>query len=200
MQQLTQIALDLISKLGYGGLAFGLVVDSAGVPIPSEVLIPLAGALAKEGRFDFTTVLVVGTLAQTAGAVLAYWLGATGGLALAEKYGKYVFFSSRELAVTHRWFEKYGKWLTFFGRCMPIIRTYIGFPAGVAKMPFGQFLVASFAGSAAWTLLLATLGYKLADNLHAIDAVLHKFSILIALLLVGAVIWYIKRHVGKTKD
>ncbi|MBW3538511.1 DedA family protein [Candidatus Parcubacteria bacterium] len=193
-QQLAELATNLVARLGYGGLAFGLIVDSAGVPIPSEVLIPLAGALARDGRFDLVTVITVGTLAQTLGAVLAYWIGAKGGLPIVERYGKYVLFSHRELAVTQRWFDRYGSWLTFFGRCLPVIRTYIGFPAGLARMPFGPFLAASFTGSLAWITLLALLGYQLSGQLERIDAVMHQFSILIALLLLGGVIWYIKKH------
>jgi membrane protein DedA with SNARE-associated domain len=193
---LTQIATDLISSLGYVGLAVGLIVDSAGVPIPSEVLIPLAGVLARQGRFTFVAVFIIGTLAQTLGAILAYWAGATEGLVLAEKYGKYVLFSKKELNKTHQAFEKYGAWLAFFGRCVPVIRTYIGFPAGVARMNFPVFVIASLAGSAAWTLLLGWAGYALgsAERLHQFDAVLHKFSLLIVGLIIIAAIWYVKKH------
>lgn len=193
---LTGVATGMISSLGYGGLALGLVVDSAGVPIPSEVLLPISGALVNTGRFDYTAVIIIGTLAQTAGAILAYWLGATGGLALAERYGKYVFFSHRELAITQRWFDRYGQWLTLAGRCLPVIRTYIGFPAGLAKMHFGKFLAASFFGSLVWTVFLTQLGVKLGtpDRLHAMDEIFRRFNIAIAILLLIGVFWYVKRH------
>lgn len=204
LEWLTQAAFDLIATLGYAGLAVGLIVDSAGVPIPSEILIPFAGVLARQGRMDIMAVVAIGALAQTAGAVLAYYLGASGGLALAHKYGKYVFFSERELAITHRWFERHGAWLTLFGRCIPVIRTYIGFPAGVAKMPFGRFLIASFAGSTIWTIFLAYLGYQAGDRIHEIEAVFKRFNIAIIGLLAIAAIWYVKRHLkkgsGATKD
>lgn len=200
LEWLTQAAFSLIATLGYAGLAVGLVVDSAGVPIPSEILIPAAGILVRQGRMDMMAVILVGTVAQTAGAVLAYWLGSTGGLALAEKYGKYIFFSHRELAITHRWFEKYGDKLTFVGRCLPVIRTYIGFPAGVARMPFGRFLAASFAGSALWTIFLAILGYQVGDHLEEIEAVFKRFNIVIVGLLVIGAIWYVKRHLKAGKS
>lgn len=196
LQALAEIAYELIARLGYGGLAIGLIVDSAGVPIPSEVLIPLAAAAAQSGRLNLTAVLIVGTMAQTAGAVMAYYVGAKGGLPLAKKYGKYVFFSHKELAITQRWFDKYGAWLTFFGRCLPVIRTYIGFPAGVARMHFGRFVLASLVGSAIWTAILAYLGYFLAGQLKLIEQVMQRFSLAIGGLLVVGIIWYVKRHLS----
>lgn len=194
VSNLATLATSLIAKLGYAGLAFGLVVDSAGVPIPSEVLLPLAGALVKQGRFGLIEVIAIGTLAQTVGAVLAYWLGATGGLAMIERYGKYVLFSHRELEITERWFNKYGSWLTLAGRCMPVIRTYIGYPAGIARMNFTRFLAASFFGSLAWTVFLVWAGYALQDRIELLDKILHRFSIVIVLALGVLAVWYVKRH------
>lgn len=193
---LTSIATSMISALGYSGLAFGLIVDSAGVPIPSEVLIPLAASLVHTGRFTLIAIIVVGTIAQTLGAVGAYALGATGGLALAERYGKYVFFSHRELAMTQRAFDRWGTWLTLLGRCVPVIRTYIGFPAGVARMRLSVFVLASFVGSLLWTTLLTILGYKLAtpERLHALDAIFRRFSLVVVALLIVGIVWFVKRH------
>jgi membrane protein DedA with SNARE-associated domain len=194
---LTTLATNLIAALGYGGLAAGLVVDSAGLPIPSEVLLPLSGALARQGRFSLAAVIAVGALAQTAGAILAYQLGRHGGLPLVERYGKYVLFSTRELAQTEKAFAKHGQWLTLFGRVVPVVRTYIGYPAGIARMPFGRFVTASFIGSAVWSAVLAILGYRLADSFGVIDAVVRKFSILIVGLLAGLAVWYVIRHLRK---
>lgn len=195
-QKLAAASTALIYSLGYGGLAVGLIVDSAGIPIPSEILIPLAGALVREGKFDLTIVIAIGTLAQTFGAVLAYWIGAKGGLPLVERYGKYVLFSTRELHVTERWFNKYGKWLTLSGRCLPVIRTYIGFPAGLARMHFGEFLVASFVGSLVWTVVLTWAGYQLSGQLGLIDKFFHQFSLIVVALLILGAIWYV-RHLKK---
>jgi membrane protein DedA with SNARE-associated domain len=191
---LGQIALQLIEKFGYLGLGFGLVVDSAGVPIPSEVLLPISGVLVRQGHFNFLAVLVVSTLAQTLGAVLAYMLGARGGLPLVRRFGRYVLFSERELATTQKWFARYGSLLTLFGRCLPVIRTYIGYPAGIAQMPFGPFVVFSLIGSLAWSAILVGAGYALGGHLDGLDAVLHKFSLVIAGLLVVLVVWYVVRH------
>ena len=190
MSSFSEVATNMINSLGYGGLAVGLVVDSAGVPIPSEVLLPLAGALASQGKMDLTTVIIVGTLAQTFGAALAYWLGMGPGLGLVKKYGKYVLFSEHELAKTQALFDKWGSWLTLAGRCLPGIRTYIGYPAGIARMPFGRFIAASFIGSLGWTTFLALLGYKLADRLSSIDSFLSKFGYVLVFAVALGVAWY----------
>lgn len=190
MSSFSEIATNMINSLGYGGLAVGLVVDSAGVPIPSEVLLPLAGALASQGKMDLTTVIIVGTLAQTFGAALAYWLGMGPGLGLVKKYGKYVLFSEHELAKTQALFDKWGSWLTLAGRCLPGIRTYIGYPAGIARMPFGRFIAASFIGSLVWTTFLSFLGYKLADRLSSIDSFLSKFGYALVFAVAVGVAWY----------
>lgn len=195
---LGQIATNLIATLGYGGLAFGLFVDSFGIPIPSEVLLPLAGAAAKQGQMNLVIIIVVGTLAQTAGAMLAYAIGMGPGLGFVKRYGKYVFFSEHELQKTHALFEKYGSWLTLFGRCLPGIRTYIGIPAGMARMKVSAFVAASFVGSLIWTIFLTVLGYQLADHLDQIDSFLSKFGYLLAVLGIVAFIWFV-RHRSKNK-
>ncbi len=197
--QLASIATGLISGLGYGGLAAGLIVDSAGIPIPSEILLPLSGALVRQGRFNFAAVLIVATLAQTLGAYIAYELGARGGIPLVRRYGKYVFFNERELALTQKWFTRYGSGLTLFGRCLPVIRTYIGYPAGIAKMSKTKFLIWSLVGSLGWSAILTYAGYQLAGNLEAIDSVLHRFSLATAALLLALVIWYIYSHLKRHK-
>lgn len=196
---LSQIATNMIVTLGYGGLAFGLFVDSFGIPIPSEVLLPLAGAAAKQGSMSLPIVILVGTLAQTAGAIVAYWIGMGPGLEFVKRYGKYVLFSEHELEKTHKLFEKYGSWLTLFGRCLPGIRTYIGIPAGMARMDFRAFLGASLLGSFIWTVFLSVLGYQLADHLEIIDSVLSKFGYLLALAGIVAFVWFVHHRSKKKK-
>ena len=196
---LSEIATNMIATLGYGGLAVGLFVDSFGIPIPSEVLLPLAGAAAKQGQMSLLIVIIVGTLAQTAGAVVAYWIGMGPGLEFVKRYGKYVLFSEHELEKTHKLFEKYGSWLTLVGRCLPGIRTYIGIPAGMARMNFKAFFAASLAGSFVWTVFLSVLGYQLADHLDTIDSILSKFGYLLALGGIIFFIWFVHRHAKKRK-
>ena len=196
---LTGIATDLVAKLGYSGLAFGLVVDSMGVPIPSEVLLPIAGVLVRQGRMNAALVLVVATVAQTVGAWIAYEIGDRGGLTLVKRFGKYVFFNDRELAITQLWFAKYGVALAFFGRCLPVIRTYVGYPAGLGKMNKVTFGIASLAGSLLWSAILIYAGYVVGGETKIIDDFFARFSLVIYALLVVGVIWYIKRHYNEKK-
>ncbi len=199
MSSFSEVATNMIATAGYGGLALGLFVDSFGIPIPSEVLLPLAGAAAKQGQMNLLVVIMVGTLAQTAGAMLAYYIGMGPGLGFVKRYGKYVLFSDHELQKTHALFEKYGSWLTLFGRCLPGIRTYIGIPAGMARMKFGRFVAASLLGSLAWTILLTTLGYQLADHLAQIDSLLSKFGYILAILGIVAFIWFVHHQSQQRK-
>lgn len=198
-EALTQSAISLIDTLGYAGLAVGLIVDSAGVLIPSEILIAFAAILAKQGKMDLTVVIVLSTLAQTIGAMLAYYIGKKGGIPLIHKYGKYFLISNRELAITHRLFERHGEILTFAGRCIPVVRGYIGFVGGIAEMPLKRFILASFAGAFAWTLFLVWLGYLLADNLHKIEETLRPFSILVAALLLVAIIGFVWHRISDNR-
>lgn len=190
-QKLTDTATNLISTLGYGGLAFGLVIDSAGVPIPSEVLLPLAGALVRQGRFNLILVIIVATAAQSAGAALSYWIGALGGIPLLEKYGKYVLFRQHELEKTQKLFERYGIALTLVGRCIPGVRTYIGYPAGIARMRFDLFMAASVVGSFIWSVLLTLLGYELAGKLDLIDKIIRQFGLVALAIAILVFIFYI---------
>lgn len=188
---LTQSAVDLISSAGYLGLALGLIVDSAGIPIPSEVLVPLATVSAKQGNLNLVAVILVSIVAQVIGGIIAYEIGRRGGVPFIKRYGKYVLLSQRDLDITRAQFERRGQLLAFMGRCIPVVRGYIGFVAGIAEMPFKRFLMATIAGSTLWTLILATAGWLLAEDITVIDRVLKPFSELIIIAIVVAVICFI---------
>lgn len=189
-----RIATDLLSSLGYGGLSVGLILDSFGIPIPSEVLLAVGGALAATGRFNVWVVLFLGTSAQLVGGLVGYWIGRYGGYPFLRKYGKYVFISEKDLERTHVAFEKYGPLLTMGGRCLPVIRGLVAYPAGIAKMRLDLFVLYTTIGSFVWSVLFIWLGYKLGENLGVVDKWLHDFSILVVLLIVGLVIWHFRSH------
>ncbi len=195
---LTQIASDMISGLGYLGLFMGLFLDSFGVPIPSEVLIPVATVLGLQGRFDMIAVFLIGTLAQVLSGLVGYFVGRYAGREVIERYGKYLLISKRDLHRTERTFEKYGPMLTLAGRCVPVIRGLIAYPAGIAEMPLRRFLIYTTIGSAVWTAFLMYLGYLLSNNLELIDKIGHQFSILIVLALLAAIAWHF-RHLFEHK-
>jgi membrane protein DedA with SNARE-associated domain len=196
---LTQSAVSLIEAGGYSGLALGLIVDSAGIPIPSEILIPLGVVSARQGSFNLVAVVVIGILAQTVGGIIAYEIGRRGGLPFIRRYGRYFLISQRDVDITHRQFERHGQWLAFGGRCVPLIRGYVGFVAGIAEMPFRRFVLATFLGSAIWTLVLAVAGYYLAADVSIIDRTLKPFSAAIATSLAIGVVWFVWHRLRATK-
>jgi len=190
---LTQLAFDLISKLGYGGLFFGLFIDSFGIPVPSEILVPLATALISQGNFSLVGVFIVSVAAQTLGGLAGYGIGRYAGEPFLLKYGKYVLISHRDLARTHRAFEKYGRVLTLVGRCLPVIRGLIAYPAGIAEMPIGTFVTYTAIGSAVWTAFLMYLGYLLGGHLDLIETYGPQLSYVIIGLIVIAVGWHARQ-------
>lgn len=190
---LTQLAFDLISKLGYGGLFFGLFIDSFGIPIPSEILVPLATALVSQGNFSLVGVFIVSVVAQTLGGLAGYVIGRYAGEPFLLKYGKYVLISHRDLARTHLAFEKYGRVLTLVGRCLPVIRGLIAYPAGIAEMQIGTFVTYTAIGSAVWTAFLMYLGYLLGGHLDLIETYGHQLSYVIMVLIVVAVGWHVRQ-------
>lgn len=188
----SQVAIELISGLGYGGLATGLFVDSFGVPIPSELLVPLATVLAMQGRFSYLAVFVIATLAQVIGGLAGYLIGRYGGEPFLEKYGKYLLISKHDLAKAHQAFAKHGKWITMVGRCVPGIRGLIGYPAGVAEMKLKPFLFYTTIGSAVWSGLLMLLGWFVGDHLDTLDLLASRFSLVGIVLLVGILVWHFR--------
>jgi membrane protein DedA with SNARE-associated domain len=190
---LTQLAFNLISTLGYAGLFFGLFIDSFGVPIPSEILVPLATALVSQGKFTLIGVFVVAVIAQTLGGLSGYVIGRYAGEPFLLKYGKYVLISHRDLARTHLAFQKYGGVLTLVGRCLPVIRGLIAYPAGIAEMPVITFVTYTAIGSAVWTACLMYLGYLLGGHLNLIETYGQQLSYVFLGLIIVAVGWHVRQ-------
>lgn len=195
----TKIATDLMSQMGYVGMSIGLILDSFGIPIPSEVLLMVGGALAAVGRFDPWIVFILGVLAQVIGASIGYVIGRYGGQPLLEKYGKYVLISKKDLRRTHEAFEKYGNWMTMAGRCMPVIRGLVAYPAGIAEMNVTKFLIFTTLGSAVWTAIFVYLGYVLGDNLEVVNEWLHELSLVIVLGIIALVVWHFRDRLWAKK-
>jgi membrane protein DedA with SNARE-associated domain len=165
-----------------------------GIPISSEIIIPLAGIGIKQGHFNLVVALAVTIVAQLIGLFLSYAIGRYGGVGLIQKYGKYLFISKHELNRAELAFEKYGGRLVFFGLCLPGVHGYVGYPAGIANMPILSFGLAAAAGATIWSAVLLAFGYFLGDHLSQIDAIFNKFGIVVAVVFIGAAIWYIMRH------
>ncbi|MDD2807866.1 MAG: DedA family protein [Patescibacteria group bacterium] len=191
---LVNFAISFIGFFGYGGIFILMLLESCGVPIPSEVTLPFGGFLVAAGTMSFWLVVAAGTLGNLLGSLLAYWIGSRGGRPLIEKYGRYMLISKHDLDLADDWFKRYGNWTVFFGRLLPVIRTYISFPAGVAKMDVKKFSLYTVLGVLPWSILFTWLGVKLGDRWETIREQLHNFDLLIALVVVLLLAAYVWRH------
>lgn len=192
---LASLIISIISTTGYFGIFILMALESACIPIPSEVTMPFAGFLAAEGRFSFWPVVITGAAANLIGSIIAYYIGLYGGRPLIEKYGKYILFSHRDLDIADRWFLKHGEGTVFFSRLLPVIRTFISLPAGIARMNFWKFSLYTFIGSLLWSYVLAFVGLRLGENWREIRVYFEKFEYLIIILVVIGAVWWIRRHI-----
>ncbi len=186
--------ISTISALGYGGIILLMAIESANIPLPSEIIMPFSGFLVAQGQFNLYLVALAGALGCVLGSAFSYWLGLIGGRPLIERYGRYILISHHDLDLTDSWFKKRGELTVFFGRLLPIVRTFISFPAGIARMNFGRFILYSFLGSLPWCLLLAFIGQKMGENWENLRSIFHQFDYVILALIVLLVIWWIWRH------
>lgn len=192
---LASFIIAIISSGGYPGVIFLMAIESACIPLPSEIIMPFSGYLVFRGEFGLLWVGLAGAFGCVVGSVPAYYLGLYGGRPLIEKYGKYVLVSQHDLDLADRWFGRYGDWAIFFSRLLPVVRTFISFPAGVAKMNVPRFIIYTFVGSFPWCLGLAYIGMKLGENWDTLGAYFHKFDIVIGILIAVGAVYYIWRHV-----
>jgi membrane protein DedA with SNARE-associated domain len=191
---LSSIIIHIISSGGYLGVMMLMALESACLPVPSEIIMPFAGFLVWQGRFIFWQVIFWGALGNLIGSIVAYAVGYWGGRELIIKYGKYVLISADDLARADRWFQKYGQFAIFFSRLMPVVRTFISLPAGIARMNFKKFCFYTFLGSLFWSGFLAYAGLSLGQNWDILKVYFHKFDLVIGLSLVAAAIWWLGRH------
>lgn len=193
--------VDFVGQGGYWGIFVLMALESALIPIPSEVTMPVGGLLAAEGRLSFFWVGMVGAFANLAGSWAAYALGRGEGRKLLFKYGKYVLIRPHDIVKADRWFEKYGDSTVFFSRLLPVVRTFISLPAGVAKMPLLRFSALTFAGCLPWSFALAYAGLKLGENWEKLLPYFEPVSYAIAGVLVIAIaFWFVRRTRGKDQS
>jgi membrane protein DedA with SNARE-associated domain len=191
---LINFAIAVIEFSTYGGIFFLMLLESCGIPIPSEVIMPFSGFLVQKGLLSFWGIVLVGTLGNLVGSLLAYWIGFFGGRVLIEKFGRYILISKKDLDLADHWFSKYGSATVFFGRLIPIIRTYISFPAGISKMDLKKFSFYTFFGALPWSILFAWLGIKMGQNWELIQKTIHKLDYFIAALIIAAICYFFWHH------
>ena len=192
-----------ISTLGYGGVILLMAIESACIPLPSEVIMPFSGYLVYTGQFNLWIVTMAGAFGCVLGSLLAYWVGMRGGRPLIEKYGRYILISRHDLDLADRWFAHYGEAIVFISRLLPAIRTFIAFPAGVARMNLKKFVIYTFAGSLPWCFGLAYAGQKLGeqwDKNPLLKSWFHRFDFVIGIVIAIAVVWWVWRHLRHLRD
>lgn len=189
--KLSSWALTFISNTGYMGIFILSAVESAGIPMSSEVVIPFSGFLVASGRFSLWLVVLVSSVGNLVGSIILFIVGLYGGRWFLEKYGKYFFIDKYGLEAGHRWFKKYGSEAVFLGRVLPAIRTFVSLPAGIAEMDFGKFSIYTFLGSLPWNFALALLGYKIGEKWGVLSGYFKKAEIFILILAVVLIIWWL---------
>lgn len=194
---LSAFIVATISTLGYGGVVLLMAIESACIPLPSEIIMPFAGYLVYKGQFNLWAVGVAGAVGCVVGSWVAYYVGLYGGRPFIEKYGRYVLLSRHDLDLADRWFARYGEVIVFASRLLPVIRTFIAFPAGVARMNMTRFTIYTFLGSLPWCVGLAYVGQILGeqwDKNETLKTWFHRFDFLIGAVLLLAAIWWVWRH------
>lgn len=195
LEQLSSLIIGFIQTTGYWGVFLLMTLESALIPIPSEVTMPFAGFLASSGKLSLIGIIIVGALGNLVGSLIAYGLGyfleETVIVSLIQKYGKFILISKHEYDRAIQWFNKYGGKIAFFSRLLPAVRTFISLPAGLSEMNIWKFSIYTFLGSLIWSAFLAFIGFYLGENWHSIEVYYRQFEYLLAGVFILAVLWYI---------
>jgi membrane protein DedA with SNARE-associated domain len=183
--------VTVIGTMGYGGIVILMGIESACVPLPSEVIMPFSGYLVSTGRFALNSVAIAGAFGCLLGSGIGYYLGATGGRWVLERYGRYLLIAPHELETAEHFFARWGGPAVFFSRLLPVVRTFIAFPAGVARMKLLPFALYTLAGSYLWCLGLAYIGQQLGEHWALLGPYFHRFDGLLAAAVFAAGIWLV---------
>jgi membrane protein DedA with SNARE-associated domain len=200
---LVHFVTQVIGSLGYAGIAALMGIESACIPLPSEIIMPFAGYLVYTGRFSLFWAATAGAIGCNLGSIVAYWVGAAGGRPLVERYGRWVLMSHHDLDRMTKFFEKYGTITVLIGRLLPVVRTFIAFPAGVARMPQFRFHLYTFIGSWPWCYALAYVGMRLGQAWETdprFHEWFHRFHLFVELGLLAAIIWFVWTHINRFRQ
>ncbi|CAN5452017.1 DedA family protein [soil metagenome] len=200
LKPVIDFVISFISSLGYPGIFLLMILESALIPIPSEIIMPFSGFLVSNGTFDPISVVLAGTFGNLVGSILTYYLGIKAGRAFILKYGKYILFKKSHLEFTEELFEKYGDKISFFCRLLPAVRTYISLPCGVGKANFVKFSIYTFLGSLIWNSMLTYVGILFGNNWKNIDKYAIYLDIVAACVIVGFIIWFIVKVRKRNKS
>lgn len=185
----------IIGAIGYSGIVLLMAAESANIPIPSEAIMPFAGFLVAEGRLNFWVVVFAGVLGNWIGSSLSWRLGATGGRTLVDTYGRYIRLNHHHLDIAEQWFAKHGEASVFFGRLLPIVRTFISLPAGLARMNYAKFSLYTILGALPFCYALTWIGFTLGNRWEEIRRYFHYLDGVVVLVLVAMIVyWWLRRR------
>ena len=196
-EKLIALLIGFIQSTGYTGVALLMAIQSACIPLPSEVIMPFAGAVLAHSQWDLILLATIASLASNFGSIPAYWVGARGGRPMVERYGSYLLLSRHDLDRVDGFFTRFGSIAVLIGRMLPIIRTFIAFPAGVAKMNQVKFHIYTFVGSFPWCYALAYIGMKLGDKFRTdpgLQQTFHRFHLAVEIVLLAAFVYFVASH------
>ena len=201
----TDLVTDEIARYGYVAIFALMLLESACVPVPSEVTMLFGGAMATASlggpeHLDLVTVAIVGAVANLVGSWLAYWVGYVGGRPLAVRWGRYILIRPREIDRADEWFERHGEAAVFIGRLLPVVRTFISLPAGVARMNFWRFSLYTLLGCLPWTFGLTWLGFVLGSEWGAVEALMRPFAWAIAAAVALGAVWWVRRRLHQIRE
>jgi membrane protein DedA with SNARE-associated domain len=196
-EKIVALLVSLVASGGYFAVVLLMAIQSACIPIPSEVIMPLAGYALAHTQMQLVLLATVASLASNLGSIPAYWVGAKGGRPMVERYGSWLLLNRRDLDRVDHFFARYGSITVLIGRMLPIIRTFIAFPAGVARMNQARFHIYTFIGSWPWCYVLAYVGMRLGASFNSdprFKAVYHRFHLGVEILLLLAILWFVWTH------
>jgi membrane protein DedA with SNARE-associated domain len=196
-EKILALLVSLIAAGGYGAVVLLMAIQSACVPIPSEIIMPLAGYALAHTQMQLVLLATVASLASNLGSIPAYRVGAKGGRPMVERYGSWLLLSRRDLDRVDHFFARYGSVTVLIGRMLPIVRTFIAFPAGVARMNQVRFHIYTFVGSWPWCYVLAYVGMKLGASFNSnprFKALFHRFHLGVEIVLLAAILWFVWTH------
>ena len=192
--EISGFVMSMISTFGYTGIFLTMAIESACIPLPSEIIMPFAGYLVTTGQFTMLGVTLAGAIGNVAGSIVAYYAGVWGGRPFVERYGPFMLVSRKDIEMADRWFAKYGEAAVFFGRMLPIVRTFISLPAGIAGVNIYRFILFTFLGALPWCYLLAYVGVKMGEHWEQLKDYFHQFDIVIGVGLALAIGYFVWSH------
>ena len=200
LEPLATFILTVISRWGYAGIVVCMTIESACIPLPSEIIMPFSGYLVTTGRFELWAVALAGALGNVFGSWIGYWMGTLGGRPLAERLERWRIIRVEEYDRADGWLKKHGLQVAFWTRLLPIVRTFVSFPAGAARVPLVRFTIYTFLGSFLWSLLLAQVGVVFGENWTRIRNVWRGFDLVVLVGLAALFLLWLRSHLRSGKN